>query len=603
MKRNVVVLVGLCFALFAGVVGAQTPEKYQFVSPRPGARLVPPGTTITIRPGGLINKQSVSSALFSVVGERSGAHSGSVAVADDQQTIIFKPQNPFALGERVRVTVRRGIANVSGRVFNDFGFDFTIAPQVRPAPDVVTMLGDEISRLPQQIQPAAPARRVPHFVTVPSDFPVMTMTVPVSNTGDGYIFIAPINFGSGTTPYLLILDNTASPVYYKRLDANAFDFKKQPNGLLTYYKSGVYLAMDSSYNIVDTYQAGNGYSTDLHELQLLPNGHALLMIYDPQIVDMSQIAPGGYTTATVIGLVIQELDTLKNVVFQWRSWDHMLITDTQVSLTTPRVDYVHGNAIEQDTDGNLMISSRHLSEITKINRQTGDIIWRWGGNRNEFTFVNDTPYFRYQHDIRRLPNGNVTIFDNRNGILPAYSRGVEYQLDEVNKTATKVWEFYNTPPTISGAMGNAQRLPNGNTVIGWGTAALMTEVHSDGTKAFELALAPRMNYRAFRFPWTGNPTWAPTLVLDCQGLTKTLTYSWNGATDVASYRVYGGHSPNPTTLITTQPRTGFETQTVLASPASLYSYFRVMPVNNQGQDTQYSNEVFCSTTLLPVIAK
>ena len=38
----------------------------------------------------------------------------------------------------------------------------------------------------------------------------------------------------------------------------------------------------------------------------------------------------------------------------------------------------------------LMISSRHLNEITKISRTTGDIIWRFGGKNNQFTFVNDT---------------------------------------------------------------------------------------------------------------------------------------------------------------------------------------------------------------------
>ena len=38
-------------------------------------------------------------------------------------------------------------------------------------------------------------------------------------------------------------------------------------------------------------------------------------------------------------------------------------------------------------DGHILLSSRRLSEITKINRQSGKIIWRLGGANNQFKFV------------------------------------------------------------------------------------------------------------------------------------------------------------------------------------------------------------------------
>src|SRR5262249_25533915 len=220
------------------------------------------------------------------------------------------------------------------------------------------------------------------------------------------------------------------------------------------------------------FATGNGYFTDLHDLQILPNGHALMMSYDPQPVDMSAVVPGGNPNATVVGLVLQELDTDKNVVFQWRSWDHFAITDApspRATLTGPTVDYVHGNAIELDQDGNWLLSSRHMSEITKIDRQTGEIMWRLGLNalNNQFTFVGDDRGFSHQHDIRRLPNGHITLFDNGNYLNPVYSRAVEYGLDEVNKVATLVWEHRNSPDVYSGFMGDAQRLEDGGTVIGW----------------------------------------------------------------------------------------------------------------------------------------
>jgi hypothetical protein len=144
-----------------------------------------------------------------------------------------------------------------------------------------------------------------------------------------------------------------------------------------------------------------------------------------------------------------------------------------------------------------------MDEITKINRATGDIIWRLGGRNNQFTFLNDSIRFSHQHDIRRLPNGNITMFDNGNFHTPPFSRAVEYRLDEQQRTTELVWEFRNTPAIYTFATGNVQRLPNGNTLISWGTTNVITEVRPNGTKALELVLSPLFTvYRTFRFPWT-----------------------------------------------------------------------------------------------------
>jgi hypothetical protein len=234
---------------------------------------------------------------------------------------------------------------------------------------------------------------------------------------------------------------------------------------------------------------------------LLKNGHVLLMSYDARTVAMDAIVPGGSPAATVLGLIIQELDQAKNVVFQWRSWDHIPITDSEQDLLSSYIDYVHGNALESDTDGNIILSSRHLSEITKINRETGDIIWRWGGKENQFTFINDTLHFSYQHAVRRIANGHITLFDNGNGHTPPTTRALEYAVDEQNKIATLVWSYQDTPAVVSPAMGYVQRLANGNTLIGWGAAnPTVTEVMPSGQKVFEMTFPVNVySYRVFRF--------------------------------------------------------------------------------------------------------
>jgi len=248
------------------------------------------------------------------------------------------------------------------------------------------------------------------------------------------------------------------------------------------------------------------------------------MVKDPQVVHMDSVVVGGHPSASVRGLLIQELDANKNVVFQWRSWDHFDITDgavsNYVSLTDSVIDYVHGNAVEVDFDGHILLSSRHMNEITKINRQTGDIIWRFGPNavHNDFSMVNDTRGFSHQHDVRRLPNGHITLFDNGNFLSPAYSRVLEYELDEINMVATLVWEYRHTPDIDSPAMGGAQRRATGGTMIGWGmtaTAPQVTDIHADGSTAYELGFdAGTFTYRAFRFPWQTTRFTASTDTLD-----------------------------------------------------------------------------------------
>ncbi len=437
-------------------------------------------------------------------------------------------------------------------------------------------------------------------LTLPADFPHLVAHVITPQVSQDSLFVSPFLFPPSLgTRYLLILDNAGQPIYYRRFPNifYAVDFKLQSNGMLTYFDaaSQVFHALDTSYTEVKTYRAGNGYVTDLHDLQVLPNGHALIMIYDPQRVDMSKVVPGGDPNATVIGLVLQELDTRGQVVFEWRSWDHFQITDTYESLTATTIDYSHGNAVHMDTDGNILLSSRHMSEITKINRATGDIMWRLGGKNSDFTFTNTQP-FVYQHDIRRLPNGNVSLFDNRTGQGPQYSRGIELSLDLAAMTATLVKDYRNAPDTYSVAMGSNQLLSNGNRLIGWGASntTMVTEFAPDGTKVFELLPTvelPLSSYRAFRFPWHATPAWPPTVVVQAQTGATQLNYSWNGATEVAAYHIYGGPTPTSMTLLMIQAKTGFEDTSSIPETSPPTCFYQVVPVDTSGKTLRASDVV------------
>ncbi len=594
-------------------VGAPSPI-FQYLSPRPEARLVSPETTIAFRPSPASIAET-GARLFSAVsvravGSQSGLHTGEMILALDGETIIFAPDQPFAAEERVEVWI--GAAEGVERPFSHT-YSFNTAP---PRPDVVK--DDELwpGISSNSYQPKAPetADPLPAYRTTPSDFPALDV-FSAPGAEDGYIFLAHYSYSnvSRGKAYLFMLDENGEPVYYNRLDPlkAALDFKKQPNGLLTYADAAQkkFIVMDQTYTIIDSYEAGNGYVTDLHDFQMLDNGNALIFGQDYQLVDMSAIVPGGNPAAVVVGCILQEQDSQGNVLFEWRSWDHIPITDSNQDLTADKIWYIHCNSIEQDWDGHLLISSRNLDEVTKINRQTGEVIWRLGGKGNQFTFTNDVGFF-FQHDARRLPNGRLSIYDNRANQLPRYSRGVEYLLDEINLNATKVYEFRNTPDSSGGAMGNYQRLPGGNVLVGWGwnDEPVLTEALADGTKVFELNAGFNFGtYRAFKFLWQGFPTWPPKLVGYSEDRTVSLYFSYNGATEVVGYRIYGDKNNPPTTILGGPLRTGFETTFTYEAPSDELYYFRVMPVLANGVETQYSDSlpVFVNglSVYLPIMVK
>jgi hypothetical protein len=310
---------------------------------------------------------------------------------------------------------------------------------------------------------------------------------------------------------------------------------------------------------------------------------------------MSLYVSGGNPNASVSETVIQEFTAASELIFQWRAWDNFDVRDVHLdNILTSSFRFPHMNAIDIDEDGHILLSSRHLSEVTKINRDTGEIIWRLSGipKNNDFTYVNDSLNgFRNQHDIRLMGNGRYTIFDNGNLHSPPVSRAVEYELDLNSMTATLVWEFRDNPDKYTHYMGNAQRLPNGNTLINFVLAQYpkVIEVNQNGEKEFEMSYADKSddNYRVFRFPWEGMVE-VPYLVVESPPDSLTLIFNKFGDPNVAYYRIYGGTTPQPTTLLDTSTSTLKHISESLEN--GIRYYFRVTAVDTNGTESDYSNE-------------
>lgn len=343
---------------------------------------------------------------------------------------------------------------------------------------------------------------------LPADFPNLTVTTQTPLASTDPIYVAMRRDG---VSYIAKLNNHGVPLFHRRREGKLYDFKKHPNGKLSYggpknSVSAQQTVLDDRFKEIERVTTVGLTNTDVHEFLIRPNGNYVLLAYEPAVRDLT--AYGGSAAQPLIDGILQELSPNREVLFQWNSWDHVDYLD---KISNSASDYAHINSVFVDSDGNWIVSLRAFSQVLKIDRSTGDVIWRLGGKSNEFTFVND-PFSNLcaQHTVSRLENGNILLFDNGQLCWPLaperrlHTRVVEYELDEEAMTAELVFS-YHRDDIYTSSQGSAQRLPNGNTFIGWGAspAVLATEVDPLGEVVFEIkadtADSEVMSYRAWRF--------------------------------------------------------------------------------------------------------
>ena len=310
--------------------------------------------------------------------------------------------------------------------------------------------------------------------------------------------------------FMAIIDSNLDVQWHVRSSHMGLDFKVNKNYLSYYNKlDGSWILANQMMKEVDTLRCEGSHVADYHDIQILDDGSYLLQAYDSSFVDMSTIVDGGQSVAWITGiLVIQMFDMDHDLIFEWNAWDHLDISQyTNLNLESNAIEWMHGNSIEWDGNNQILVSNRSSNEILKIDLQSGEVMWHIGGPLNQFNFINDPKQgFRMQHDVRRLENGNISLFDNGVTHSPPISRAIEYQIDEEEKTAELVWEYTHPDSIVGFSMGSVQRLPNDNTLINWGSinnrGALITEVTIDKAVVLEIQFPnPHKVYKVRKSDW------------------------------------------------------------------------------------------------------
>jgi hypothetical protein len=399
-------------------------------------------------------------------------------------------------------------------------------------------------------------------------------------TSPGYVFLAPKREVEQAGP--MIVDDEGELVWFRPLDTKGVtDFRAQRydgRPVLTWWRGqsergigdGHFVILDDAYRQIATVSAGNGLAGDIHEFLLTEDDTALLLVYDRVPRDLSQL--GGPADGEVWDNVVQEVDVATGrVLFEWHSLDHVALEESYAEVPAAErgeeadaYDYFHVNSVEVDDDGDFIVSARNTHALYKLDRESGDVLWRLGGKESDYELGSGVR-FAWQHDARRQPDGTLTLFDNvaADEEAEGASRALVLRLDDPARRATLVRSYEHPRGLLSTTQGNAQVLPDGHVFVGWGSQRWFTEFDEDGRVLLDGRFGGdgADSYRAYRLEWTGRPAEPPAVVVERDGDGAYIAHvSWNGATEVARWQVLAGPDALHLAPVLERARDGFETE-------------------------------------------
>lgn len=450
------------------------------------------------------------------------------------------------------------------------------------------------------------------YVSAPSLHPPRIKLLQGASRGQsagGYILMT--NFYDLNEPPVvgqsgpLILDRDLQPVWFrpvpeKVVAANLSLQSYEGEPVLAWWQgrvtntgateTGEYVVVDQRYRTVARLKAKDGWVLTLHEFQI--EGEDAWVTANKNVpMDLSKY--GGAYNGALVDVAVQEYNLRTGRLL--RNWDavkHIPLSDSHATLPTNGFpwDAYHINSIQSLGGGAFLVSMRNMWAAYRVNAETGKIEWTLGGRHSSFKFGPGAE-FQWQHDVRINAGGSVvTVFDDHccqltGGGTSVHatgpSRGLVLHIDQSARTATLAGQYGQQGGFESEYMGDTQQLQGGNVFVGWGSEPYFSEYAANGKLLYEAQLpGSDLTYRASLEPWVGRPLGEPAGAARTSGAGTTVYASWNGATEVASWRVLAGSGVSSLTAVATASKSGFET----AIPVSgSYTTFEVQALDARGR--------------------
>jgi len=275
--------------------------------------------------------------------------------------------------------------------------------------------------------------------------------------------------------------------------------------------------------------------------------------------------------------------------------DHIPLGESYASVPTNGFpwDAYHVNSVQLIGNGTFLVSMRNTWAAYLVNIASGRIEWTLGGKRSSFKLGLGAA-FQWQHDVVLAPGSTVSMFDDHccqltggGTSVPATgpSRGLVLKLDQSTRTAMLAAQYPGGDKFETEYMGDTEPLANGNVFVGWGSEPYFSEYSRSGKLLFEGELpGPNLTYRATLEQWFGLPLSPPVGAARRTNGGTTVYASWNGDTQVSSWRVLAGPSADRLTVVATHAKSGFET--AIAVPQTVpqsYESFEVQALSANGR--------------------
>jgi hypothetical protein len=447
-----------------------------------------------------------------------------------------------------------------------------------------------------------PGSGVGSFVTRPTLRPALVRVTNLtdrstSSMSPGFIAMAPmpdVTYKSVQRGPMLI-DRSGRLVWFDPQPKSTFDVKVQSyqgEPVITYWYGdlvgghgvGVGKIVDRTYRTIAVVGNEQRRPIDLHEFNLTSRGTALATYWDSRTYDLSPIG-GPKSGVLLVGHALEIDIATGRTLLDWVSVDHVGIEESyQPSPSGSDIyDYFHINSIAEAADGNLLVSARNTWAVYKVNRQTGEVMWRLNGKRSDFR-LDKGAEFSWQHHVRAHGTSELTVFNNA-ATSDHGSLGLLLDLDETSKRARLKQAYQHPAKFLAWTLGSIQVRPDGNVFIGWGSQPYFSEFSASGELLVDGQFESwTRSYRTFLGEWHGKPRDKPVMLArtEPENLNSFVVYaSWNGATEIDHWTVLAGSDAASLQPIASQAWSGFETTIAVGSEGPV---FAVAAIDRDGNE-------------------
>ncbi len=314
---------------------------------------------------------------------------------------------------------------------------------------------------------------------------------------------------------LVITDLFGKILMQRKLNGIAYDFRQWRNDGNTCYSyaineqptdstaafkgsSGHIVILDSTLKEVkqvhlksfDGVTATNDQDLDLHDFIMVSRDHFITMASVLKSADNIPVCLSPAPGCRIIAPVIQETRN-DSVIWQWDAskYQEFYLSSTAGNKfydTTHPQDYIHMNSMVIDPkDSNLIVSFLNQNQVLKIDRHTGNILWRLGGCNSDFSLVVGQAFIKQHHATLVDAKGTLVLLDNGDKDIRPYSRVIEFRLNEKNR-AIDSFKSFNIPMQMAGSRGSVQKVGSNYLICGGISNYLLIIDPGSGIKKMEL---------------------------------------------------------------------------------------------------------------------